>query len=73
MAGKYTKTFCLALFTWCIMLLGCSQNNAPMADSSQKLKENDMGDQMEQQALSSIPPIDAAAPEEFQTASFGLG
>ncbi|MEJ2157389.1 MAG: hypothetical protein P8X96_18830 [Desulfobacteraceae bacterium] len=70
---KYTRTFCLALFTWCIMLLGCSQNNVPVAGGIEKSKENDMAEEMEQQAVLPIPPIDAAAPEEFQTASFGLG
>ena len=64
---------CLGLIAVSLSLAGCSQNNPPETDQTRILKENAMQVSKNETASPSVPPIDAAAPEEFQTASFGLG
>ncbi len=67
----------LAHFIWlmvmCASLLGCNQNTASDTEQDGIPKENIMTTSHEARAASAIPPIDAAAPKTFQTASFGLG
>lgn len=64
---------CLGLIAIGLSLTGCSQNNPPETDQAGMSKENAMQLSTIEMASPPIPPIDAAAPEEFQTASFGLG
>ncbi len=64
---------CFGLIAMSILLLGCSQNNPPEMDQASISKEHAMQLSNKEMASLDIPPIDAAAPKEFQTASFGLG
>ena len=63
----------LGLIATGFLLFGCSQNNPPEADQVKTSKEHTMQLSDNEMVSPDIPPIDAAAPEEFETASFGLG
>jgi len=62
------------LFLWGVMsfLMGASLTTAKQANEGSKTKEGSMGLAYET-GPPAIPPIDAAVPTNFETASFGLG
>ncbi len=63
----------LGLVVLSVLLLSCSQNNAPEVDQVTNSKEETMQLSHEKRVPNQIPPIDAAVPKEYHTASFGLG
>jgi len=64
---------CLCLLGMVWGLLGASPTKTP-SDSLSESKENDMHPAYKTETQEAkIPPIDAAAPSVFETASFGLG
>jgi len=63
----------LGLLSMSLLFFACSQNNTPEAEQTIRLKEDTMQLSSIENASSRIPPIDAAAPKIFQTATFGLG
>ena len=73
MSADRILTGCFGLIAMSLLLLGCSQNNPPEMDQASISKEHVMQLSNKEMAPSQLPPIDAAAPKEFQTASFGLG
>ena len=65
---------CLFLLGVMSFLSGCSQTMAMQAKHDSKTKERSMSLAYKTETESPvIPPIDAAAPSIFETASFGLG
>ena len=65
---------CVGLIWLALINYGCSQNEAPAADKILISKDQSMVLPSEARTSSpGIPPIDAAAPEVYQTATFGLG
>jgi PBP1b-binding outer membrane lipoprotein LpoB len=53
---------------------GCNQASAPKANQASTLKESSMDVAYKTDTTNiEIPPIDMAAPAEFETATFGLG
>jgi len=58
----------------CMLVWGCPTNRSPTGDQSVAAKEQTMKtDQTAALWQPEIPPIDAAAPAHFDTATFGLG
>lgn len=67
------KIICrLILLGTVVFLLGGSATAATPANQDSETKERSM-DTVNKTESAVIPPIDAAAPHNFQTASFGLG
>jgi hypothetical protein len=65
---------CLSLLGMMSFLLNGSLTRETQANRTQKTKEGSMSLAYKiETELSKIPPIDAAAPSIFETASFGLG
>ena len=63
---------CLVLLGLMSFLMGCSPTTATEANHDSKAKEGSMS-LAHKSEFSAIPPIDAAVPSNFETASFGLG
>ncbi len=65
---------CLLLLGVMSFLLGGSPTMGKQANRASKTKEGSMSVAYKTETeFSKIPPIDAAAPSVFETASFGLG
>ena len=57
-----------------LLLWGCTQDNPPAASRTVNQQEPPMSSQpLTRTAPIAVAPIDTAAPERFQTATFGLG
>ncbi|MFH2012855.1 MAG: hypothetical protein ABIJ37_09185 [Pseudomonadota bacterium] len=63
---------CLLLFGVILYLTGCSATTPKQANHNSKAKEIPKSLSYKTEAPA-IPPIDKAAPTNFETASFGLG
>lgn len=72
--GMNWSRICLLLGV-ALWLWGCSQNKAPI--NPQEVNNTEATMNSSELAIASstltIPPIDAAAPDVFETATFGLG
>lgn len=63
-----------ALIWFSLFIHGCSEIEVPAAQNATQPKDQTMTIQSQMRLSSTtIPPIDAAAPEAYQTATFGLG
>ena len=63
---------CLCLWGMMLFLMGCSQTTATQGNDVSEKKKGSMHLTYNTE-YPAIPPIDAAAPSHFETASFGLG
>jgi len=63
---------CLCLLAVIPFLMNCSPTAGTQANHASKTKEGVMDPAYKTESYA-IPPIDAAAPSDFETASFGLG
>ena len=63
---------CLCLLTVISILMNCSQTTGTQENHISKTKERAVDPAYKTESYS-IPPIDATAPANFETASFGLG
>jgi hypothetical protein len=63
---------CLFLLGLMSFLMGCSPTTGTQANHASKTKEDSMS-LAYKTGSPAIPPIDAAVPSNFETASFGLG
>ena len=62
------------LFAFCMLLWGCTEYTPSPINTALQAKEQSMASEFNTALRSQvIPPIDAAAPEVFETATFGLG
>ncbi len=68
----YRPLVVLILLTMLALLPACSQNREPAGQTEAKGGRMNAGVQIDRAAVS-VPPIDTAAPDEFETATFGLG
>lgn len=65
---------CVGLVWLAVIGSGCFRDEAPARDTIMKSKDQTMTRPSEMRTLVlDIPPIDAVAPEAYQTATFGLG
>ena len=63
---------CLCLLAAMAFLMNCSPTTGTQENPISKTKEGAMDPAYKTESYA-IPPIDAAAPANFETASFGLG
>jgi len=68
----YNIIQCLFFLGGMAFLLGCPSTTATQANNGAMAKEDSINPIAKYQSPA-IPPIDAAVPSNFETASFGLG
>jgi len=68
----YGPCVVLILLTLLALLPACLQNREPAGQTEVKGGPMNTGVQIDR-AAASVPPIDTAGPNEFETATFGLG
>lgn len=73
MTGDRLIIRCLYVVAMILLLCACSQKSGTEAGQGGRSKEQHMKASYQERTPAPIPPIDAAAPKTFETASFGLG